>query len=188
MILLAHSFGGIISLMYSSLFPENVEKLILLDILMPLFEAETHTKNRLKQSIMDHSNQGYSDSSYKTYTSVDVVANVRAKVTDLNVENSKLIVSRNLTQTENGVVWRTDPKLKLSSSWRYSFQQVNSMIGLIEVPVFAVFGHQSKAYLQCDVFKDKFTSLVTKVIRGGHHIHMDSPKPVASAIRSFIDH
>ncbi|MBM7072705.1 alpha/beta hydrolase [Shewanella sp. 202IG2-18] len=185
--LLAHSFGGIISLLYASVFPQNVEKLIMLDILMPLFEMESNAKHRLQQSLIDHNAQANSDIKPKTYSSIETVAKVREKVTDLNYVNSKLIVSRNLRQTENGVVWRTDPKLKLTSAWRFSFQQVDSLIDHVEVPVFVIFGSRSKAQLQMNAFQIKFSSLVSEVVEGGHHIHMDNPKPVAEAVRSFID-
>ncbi|RYV01472.1 alpha/beta hydrolase [Shewanella sp. OPT22] len=185
--LLAHSFGGIISLMYASVFPQNVEKLIMLDILMPLFEMESNAKHRLQQSLIDHKAQANSDITPKTYSSIETVAKVREKVTDLNYVNSKLIVTRNLRQTENGVVWRTDPKLKLTSAWRFSFQQVDSLIDHVEVPVFVIFGSRSKAQLQMNAFQIKFSSLASEVVEGGHHIHMDNPKPVAEAIRSFID-
>ncbi len=184
--LLSHSFGGIISVLYASVFPENISKLILLDILMPIFEPEVNAKKRLKQSVAAHKLALSSSVSSKLYSSVDSVAKVREKVTDLNFENSKLIVSRNLKEKEGGYQWTTDPKLKLMSSWRFSLQQVMSLIDFIETPVLGIYSKQSRALAQVDSFKSRFAALKVETVEGGHHIHMDNPKTCSLLVNAFI--
>ncbi len=183
--LMSHSFGGLISVMYASLFPENVDKLVLLDILFPIHEAETNADNRLKQSVIQHRQALLSVPKLKAYPSVDAVARVRAKVTDLDFENAKLLMSRNLKQTEGGYVWRTDAKLKYNSAWRYSLAQITQLAGHIAVPALAIFGDKSSARLQLDKFQNHFEQLKFHIIDGGHHIHMDNPAQVSGLVRCF---
>ena len=183
--LLSHSFGGIISVMYASLFPENIDRLILLDILTPIYEPESNANNRLQQSINEHRRSLINKKTLKSYESIDSIAKIRAKVTDLDFENAKLIIERNLKQADDGYIWSTDPKLKHSSSWRYSINQIKEMIGSVTIPVLAIFGNRSQAQQQLKTFQHHFDNLEFHIIDGGHHIHMDNPLQVSSFIRCF---
>ncbi|WP_133406728.1 alpha/beta fold hydrolase [Parashewanella tropica] len=188
--ILGHSFGGIIATIYSSLFPERVEKLILLDALLPLFEKENKARERLKRSIQQHAQLASSKNDMKHYSSIEVVAKARHKLTKLNYDSCVLLVSRNLTKSENGVIWHSDPKLKLDSAWRYSESQISSLIDKVVTPTLLILGKNS-SYIQLETLTEKnhqyFDQLKIANCDGGHHLHMDSPKQVATHICSFIE-
>ena len=171
--------------MYASLFPDNVDKLVLLDVLFPICESEENAGNRLKQSVIQHRQALLSETKLKPYSSVETVAKVREKVTDLDFENAKLIMVRNLKQTTDGYVWRTDAKLKYSSAWRYSYEQVTQLANTITVPTLALFGNRSKAQNQLKNSQNHFEKLEFHILDGGHHIHMDNPEQVSSLVRCF---
>ncbi|RLV61253.1 alpha/beta hydrolase [Parashewanella curva] len=187
--ILGHSFGGIIGAIYTSLFPEHVASLNLVEALSPLFENEQQTKMRLRQSIIQHRDLTNSSKTAKSYSSLESIAKNRHKLTELQYQFCLSILSRNITPSHNGVCLKTDPKLKLGSAWRYSEAQVLNLIDSVLVPSLLILGESGFAELQHapNRLQDYFRQLTIVTSEGGHHVHMDNPRHVAAHICTMIE-
>ncbi|MCL1076819.1 alpha/beta hydrolase [Parashewanella spongiae] len=186
--LIGHSFGGIIAAIFASQFSHQIDKLILIESITPLFEPESLAGSRLQESIEQHKKQLRLSKNQKYYSSVQNVAKVRAKVTDLDYQNCERIVHRNLFKTTRGYCWKTDPKLMLSSPWRLSLAQVRNIVSNISVPTLIIVGNKSvssdqKKPIELD---EIFISYQVKTLLGGHHVHMENVEATASAINDFV--
>ncbi len=186
--LVGHSFGGIIASIYASQFGRQIEKLILIESITPLFEPESMAGSRLLESIEQHKKQLLISKNTKYYSSVESVAKVRSRVTGLDYHNCEKIVARNLHQTASGVCWKTDPKLMLSSPWRMSITQAMNIVSTILVPTLIVIGVDGfKSAKKSSSELDKiFTSYKVQSFSGGHHVHMESAKSVALGVSEFL--
>ncbi|MGL5391107.1 MAG: alpha/beta fold hydrolase, partial [Shewanella sp.] len=124
--IVGHSLGGIVAAAYTAAFPENVNKLILIEALSPLFESPNQAKARLRKSFYQHEKYlAQQHKPIKVYDNIDCAVKARAHLTGLAEPWCQLLLERNMQPLESGIVWRTDPRLKLDSPQRLSFAQVD---------------------------------------------------------------
>lgn len=185
--IIGHSFGGIIAATYASLFPEYFEKLVLIEAISPLFEDGSNAANRLKRSIEQHRKLSQADER-RVYSSVDMIAKVRTKLTKMPLEHSKLIVSRNLQVVDGGVCWRSDPKLKLDSPMRLGQQQAMSILKDIRSPTLAITGNNGykSVAIAAEQLKKNFKKIHIETLFGDHHLHMNNAEEVSACVRCFF--
>ncbi|MGL4837402.1 MAG: alpha/beta hydrolase [Shewanella sp.] len=187
--LIGHSLGGIVAAAYTAAFPENVNKLILIEALSPLFEAPDQAKARLRKSFYQHEKYlAQKHKPIKIYDNIDCAVKARAHLTGLAEPWCQLLLERNMQPLGNGIVWRTDPRLKLDSPQRLSFAQVDALMQDIAVNTLLICGKQGFSQLQSALPKARnwFQRLSEHIIDGDHHVHMGNAKTVAKLVDAFM--
>jgi pimeloyl-ACP methyl ester carboxylesterase len=88
---------------------------------------------------------------------------------------------------DGGWTWRTDARLRITSSLRLTDDQVKGFVGRITAPTLLVLGNEG---LGGDGRFDHRIEWLRDVrvtrLPGRHHLHMDDPLPVADAIKAFL--
>jgi pimeloyl-ACP methyl ester carboxylesterase len=87
-----------------------------------------------------------------------------------------------------GFTWRADPRLRLTSSLRLSEDQVEGFARAIRSPTLLIVGEQGmggQGHFEHRLGWIEGLALVR--LPGRHHLHMESPQPVAEAITAFLD-
>ncbi|MEI6859683.1 MAG: alpha/beta hydrolase [Shewanella sp.] len=187
--IIGHSLGGIVAAAYTAAFPHRVEKLVLLEAISPLFESASKNNQRLKNSFASHlrlANKRVNTAA--VYDSIELAVKARAKLTGLDEFWCRLLVDRNMQKDGTGVSWRSDPRLKLDSPLRLTFEQVDTLMTDHSTETLLITAEGGYEQLNNLLPKAKFwfNKLSCVQLGGDHHLHMGNAKEVAHTISAFM--
>lgn len=183
--LLGHSMGGGLASVLAGTFPERFDKVILIESLGPWSSEQDEMAENLKRFF-----EAMGDLAVKrkpVYPSVEAAVQMRAKVSEMpvTVEASRILCHRGLMPVDGGYTWRADPRLRLPSPARLTEKQVLAFLSRIAAPVLVIQGDHG-LYREAR-WLDRLQALkhpTHVVLPGGHHLHLETPGPVADAILS----
>jgi len=185
-ILLGHSMGGILGMVYASSFPEKVSKLIMLDAFAPLIKKAELAPQQLRDAVfhrLEHQTKPV-----KHPESIKIAVNSRLSVTKMAAQNAELLMRRNIKSVASGYEWTTDPRLKTLSLMRMTEEQADSFFSEVKCPVMCLLGDEG--YPEIRQYLLEKHHLVQNFqwhdIPGFHHFHMDNPVPAADKIKDFL--
>jgi pimeloyl-ACP methyl ester carboxylesterase len=174
-IVIGHSLGGIIASAYNACLGENITKLILIEALAPLSEPAGHAKSRLRKGLLQQ--QRFNRQLARpipTYSSMDVAIQARHQLTGLALPWCELITKRNMQFLDDKCAWRSDPRLKLDSLNRFTFEQVDALMTVSDTRTLFI---EANAW---------FSDIKMVTLTGDHHLHMGNANQVAEMIGAFI--
>lgn len=184
-ILLGHSLGGCIASMASPFLQDKIEKAIFIDALGPLITEDEKSFNQYEKYLKKlkvFSNDG------PNYPNKELAYAMRAKSGDLSLDSAKLLCDRVLVKNEKGYAFNHDRKLLLPSPSRMNNEMVLDFLkksSIRSLYIEAMDGYPfNKNIIQSRI--NAMPNLSHQKLTGGHHLHMENPKAVAKAIKTFI--
>ena len=185
-LMLGHSMGAAIALMYAGTFPERVRKLSAIEGLGPISGKDTEGPERLRRHV--DSLETLRKKRPPVYPVLAAITAKRAQAGELSLEAARLLLERAMERTPEGWIWRTDPMLRLPSPYRLTEAQVIPFLSSVTCPVqlFAAEGGFGSQFEGAKARLAALKDLRLERVPGGHHVHMDDPKPLASAIAAFL--
>ncbi len=181
-----HSLGGIIAPLVAAAQPEKVQSLILIESSGALTSEPDDFVSRLSQSISEQLEPDrYKSRIYKEKH--DATAS-RLRAAKMEQRSAQLIIDRQLSQHEDGWRWRFDPKLRISTAHRLTEAHVRKVNESIACQVLSIVAKDGFLTSRDDtgarlaLIKDHQSI----TLAGHHHLHMDTPEPVAAAINRFL--
>uniref|UniRef100_A0A8C4NC86 Serine hydrolase like n=1 Tax=Eptatretus burgeri TaxID=7764 RepID=A0A8C4NC86_EPTBU len=112
--ILGHSMGGNIGGLFSSTFPEKVDKLVLLDTLGFLPSAEELLQNTLHSAVMDFFSYEQQIAKVpKVYSNDGILQRLLSANQQLTEESAKLLLKRGARKTPEGYVFNRDFRINL---------------------------------------------------------------------------
>ncbi|MCV2885097.1 alpha/beta hydrolase [Aestuariibacter sp. AA17] len=185
--LLGHSMGGIIATLYAATFPEYIEKLITIESFGPLTKPAADAPSQLKTAIESRIANEKSDIRHPTQ--LETVVSARQKAGDMSRESAQLLVSRNLDLSSEPMKWKTDRKLRTTSSLRLTEPQAEAFMSAITCPVLTIMGTKGFDMMKKALSERQSMVKQLKIVtcQGGHHLHMDNPLDVAEQIIYFLE-
>lgn len=191
---IGHSLGGIVAAAYNAAFPDSLKQLILIEALSPLFEDLSKFKARVNRSFQQHIRfnqagiQGQKKPESSSNLTLERAVNARHKLTGMDPTWCELIIKRNLEIKDHQYCWKSDPRLKLDSPYRLTFEQVDVLMSVSDTPCLLILAEEGYKQLKLAIPQAKlwFTQLTNVQIKGDHHLHMGSAAQVANTIRTFI--
>ncbi len=186
--ILGHSMGASIASLFAGVFPERLDKLILIEGLGPLAAPPEDGPARLKRSILQYAD--LPNKKMPCYSSPEHAIEARRKASNLSREAATAIVLRGIKEISGGFTWRTDPRLKTESPFRMTEEQVIAFLNQITCPVLWVRANQG---MQLDIFMSPSRQLSIRHLKifrldGNHHVHLEDPKKVAEALLDFLSY
>lgn len=184
--IIGHSLGGIIAPLVAVGAPEMVQSLVLIESSGALTSEADEFVDRLEKSMQDQLEEGKYLS--RTYQSKDDAINARLRSAKMETNSARLIIDRQLAQFEDGWRWRFDPKLRISTAHRLTEEHVREINKRIACPVLTIVAKdgfltsREHSANRMELIKDHRSVLLA----GHHHLHMDTPEPVAAAINQFL--
>ena len=184
--LMGHSRGAIISSLLASAIPERVERLVLLDALVPGPVGEDRFPAQMRRFLDDK--RHWQQSRNRIYSSLESALASR-KPSSLPAAAARALVERNLRPCEGGYTWTTDLRLRGASAVKLTRGHIHAVLGALSMPTLLMLaqehhdGHpelarQARRYIrQLDIVQ----------VDGGHHFHMEPGADiVARKINGFL--
>lgn len=183
---LGHSLAGGLLPMLAVAKPSVAESLILIEALGALSEPASKFPTRLTKAFSDRLDTHRFESRW--FPDKQSAIKARLKAAKMQPASAKLIIDRQLRQTDKGYTWTFDKRWRHSSFQYQTEEQVQALLSDITCPTLTILadngllhGRQNtKQRLAC--FQDMDSVMLT----GNHHLHMDTPEPVAAAINRFL--
>jgi len=173
-ILLGHSFGGIIAALFAAASPASVERLVMLDSLGPMTDQASAVLPQLRKAVEKASS--FKASKLTIYPSLEAAATVRTKgVGKINYSSAMTLVKRGLKAVDGGFTWTSDSRLMAPSFLRLSEAQLQAIFAGIECPVCLVCGDDRyfSDYKPLSKRLSYIPHLEKNIVSGGHHFHME---------------
>lgn len=191
--IIGHSMGGFVAMLFAGCFPDEVENLILIDCGGP----HPRFGNRPAEVLASYATRmtNIKPANPRVYESVEKAASRREERVDsfftLSMEAALLITRRGTKVTNEGVVFSHDPVVKgLSRPFYPPEFSIKLILNRIKSALLILEGTTSKvekeirerSILYCQ--NAKFHK--RKMVKGGHHFHIDNPEQTATEIQQFL--
>jgi len=184
--LLGHSLGGAVATMYAVAAPERINRLMLIEALGPLPWREGSAAAALAGARRDR--RGWKNKQLRVFQDPTEAILARQKANGLSEHAATRLVDRSLAPVEGGYVWRSDPRLTLTTPLRASEAQIREWVAAIECPTLLIGAEPSSNIIDARIMDERFALLRSGqqvLLPGGHHLHMETPGTVARALHDF---
>jgi len=184
--LLGHSMGGAVSSLYSASQQARVNKLCLIESLGPLTAEPEQATELLKNAVNQRAS--LANKQKPVYASFNEALAARAIASQIDREPIKPIVERGLEKVEGGYTWRADSRMRTTSPSRLSEIQLTAVLKHIAAPTLLIEGTEGllKGNDTVQQRKQHFSHLTTRLVSGGHHVHLEQPQSCGEQIAAFF--
>ena len=170
--LLGHSMGAIVSVLLAGAMPERVERLALIDGVIPFTgEAET-APQKLGESLQKL--LAVDDKRKPVYATFEQAVAARMKgVGAVSHEAAERLAQRGLMPVPGGYTWRTDARLMLPSSMRLTRAHALAFVHRVACPASLILAEQGLLNQPAMVELTQNLPFALHRLPGGHHLHLD---------------
>ena len=187
--LLGHSMGAIVSVLLAGAMPERIERLALIDGLIPYTGEPDTAPQKLGEALK--AQLALAGKSKPVYAEFDRAVQARMRgVGAVSREAAELLAQRGLMPVPGGYTWRTDSRLTLPSPLRLTHAHALAFARSLQCPAKLVMAQQGMLLAQPSI-----TQLVEGLaidvaqLPGGHHLHLDDDVGaglVADCFKAFL--
>ena len=182
--LLGHSMGACLASLVAGLTPSLVQSLALIEGLGPFSSPEDTARAQLgaylkNRQVHAKPSRGYSE---------EQAIKVRAAKGYVTLEMAEILAQRGLVQSEDRHYWRHDKRLLVPSPLHLTEVQIFSFLKAITAKSCLFWANKGYAF-NVELMEARIASvpdLEVIHLEGGHHIHMEHPKPMAEYLRAFF--
>ena len=191
--IIAHSLGGMISLLYSGLYPENVSKLVVIEGmgLTPKRLAETSAKptaDRMHEWI--ESLREMSGRASRRYPNLEQAFHRMQEANPhLTPEQARHLTVHGINQNEDGTYsWKFDNYVRANPPYGLSPKRVKEIWGRISCPTLLLRGTESWASDPTLDGRIEFfqNARLANVEKAGHWLHHDQLEEFLSLVGDFL--
>ncbi len=183
--LVGHSMGAGVALMAAATVPERVLAVVVIEGLGPLTTEALDSPATLRKASLEKS----PSLPIRIYPNVEEAVERRARlVPEIPTAATRDLVLRGLSAVEGGWFFSHDPRLRMTSTLRLTEAHVSAFLTQIAVPVCLVVAADGLRYdaALAERRMSEIQDLHVVELPGGHHVHMQAPVEVASAIYSWM--
>lgn len=184
--LLGHSMGAIVSVLLAGAMPQRIERLALIDGVLPLTGEPDSAPARLGAALQ--ALLAVENKQKPVYPTLDKAVAARMKgLVPVSRTAAELLAQRGLMPVPGGLTWRTDTRLTMPSSLRLTQQHALAFLARVSCPVSLVVASQglvSEGMLREARTKMDFE---THRLDGGHHLHLDDAAGAEAVAAVFAE-
>lgn len=182
--LLGHSLGGIVSVLMAGAMPERIERLALIDGVIPYTGEAESAPQKLGEAL--RALLAVERKRKPVYASFDQAVAARMKgVGAVSREAAERLAQRGLMPVPGGYTWRTDPRLMLPSPLRLTLAHAQAFAQRVECPTSLIIVRQG---LMTEANVIEFIDSLpfeSHRLHGGHHLHLDDDEGAAAIAAVF---
>lgn len=186
--LVGHSLGGAVATLLAAAAPERVLAMVSIEGLGPLAGAGDEVVQRLQRSWRQL--RDIDPSRLRRYVSVDEALMARLTKGEIETQAARAMVERGLEACDGHWRWRSDPRLNITTPYRFDEEQIQHMVAGIQCPCLVVLSDPPTPLLSLVDFAARYKRLPHPSllrIPGGHHLHMNHPELTAAAVRRHFE-
>jgi len=203
--IIGHSMGAAVAIWYSSIFPEDVDRLISIDLVnigpVTLEKHAKKTRESVLSGVKTFKKLSKAGQEEPTYEYIDAVARAFMANKYLNGDDSitqesvEILMNRGLKKSgsEGKFTWTADLRLRVPAAFSALEEQVLHYASRIKCPMLLLKASGSHYFMQEEVAKRIIKTYINHnpnfqlaKIQGGHHVHMDHPDRVIFQINDFL--
>lgn len=171
--LLGHSLGAIISVLLAASMPERIERLALIDGLIPYTGEADSAPQRLGDAL--RARLALHHKQKPVYADIERAVEVRMKgVVAVSREAAEFLAQRGLEPVPGGYTWRTDIRLTLPSLMRLTLAHAEQFVRSVRCPTCLVLAEQGHAAVEPRIASIlEGTAFDVQRRPGGHHLHLN---------------
>ena len=170
--LLGHSLGGIVSVLLAGAMPERIERLALIDGVIPYTGEAESAPRKLGEAM--RALLAVERKRKPVYASFDQAVAARMKgVGAVSREAAERLAQRGLMPVPGGYTWRTDPRLMLPSPMRLSLAHALAFVQRVECPTSLIVAEQGLMTEPASIELIDSLPFDLHHVPGGHHLHLD---------------
>lgn len=184
--LVGHSLGGAVAALMSVAAPERISSLTLIDGLGPLAGSQHDIAQRMKRSW--HQLRGIDPNRLRRYQSVNEALEARLLKSEIDRDAARALVQRGLRADGEYWVWRSDPRLNITTPYRFDEEQIQCLLAAIESDCLVVIPDPPSPILPFVEFERRLAGIKKAQLfqlPGGHHLHMNHPQKLAPHMLSL---
>lgn len=197
---MGHSLGGAISFMYAASFPDDVDKIICVDIASPAVREPSIMVKNTGMSIdkmLQYENLSEDKIPCYDYNEmIDIVQD--AYKGSVSRENCRVLMKRGMSPTpahmkKKGYFFKRDPKLKASGLAMMSLDTALEYAKKVRCKVLNIRAIPGQKWEKLNYYTEVIEALkqVTFVqyieVEGTHHVHLENPENIISIIEDFLE-
>nr|CAD7440289.1 unnamed protein product [Timema bartmani] len=189
---MGHSFGGQLGIMFASIYPELIEKLIMIDAIssvdVPMRRIGSYL--RVYYEMLSKLDSHNTPPSYTYHEVLDRLINKRMDKI-LSVAGKELL-ERSVAETSDRFSYVADQRLKLMVYPLFDMNQLLAMFDNIRCPQLLIMSKYARRALHYEIFRKCFEKFKSRSnfsyvnMDGNHDVHNDSPARVAPSISRFL--
>lgn len=184
---MGHSMGAAIASTLAAAAPQQVEKLVAIEMLGGLAETIEGTLDRLRDSVA--ATRRPNPTPLRVFPDLAAPVRARMQASLLSERSARLLVERGVRPVEGGYAWRSDRRLTLPTAVRLGEAQVQALLAGIDCPARIIYADPAQPYFP-EPLRSQRAALLRHgrlhVLPGGHHLHMEQPTAVATLLRGFF--
>ncbi|KTC86096.1 MULTISPECIES: alpha/beta fold hydrolase [Legionella] len=184
--IIAHSLGSLLATTIAIARPQQVGRMIFLDILGPTVNFIEQRMNYFQHDIETY--LFYNSKQRTLFPDQNSAIQDRMKIGNISYQAAQALVERGTIKTKYGWHWNFDQRLRCLSSTLPCEDELREMLSAIEVPVGLIRAKQGVFYPD-ELFQSRaqtIKDLSIYEVDGSHHVHMDDPIPVAQISFEFM--
>ncbi len=185
-ILVGHSMGGSVAALYAGTWPEDVERLVLMEGLGPPGEEQIAGPTRMRRWTEDMDR--YAGGEHRTYPTMEAVCErMMERNRRLEAARAAELAPWLAEACDGGFRWRFDPAHRSRTPSIYQPERVRPFLEAITCPVLLVTGGQSwYRYPDLERRRGWIENAERLHLPGaGHMLHHEAPLELAQAIDGF---
>jgi pimeloyl-ACP methyl ester carboxylesterase len=187
--LLGHSMGAIVSVLLAGALPERVERLALIDGLIPYTGEADSAPQKLAEALK--AQMALAGKRKPVYAEFERAVEARMRgVGAVSREAAELLAQRGLMPVPGGFTWRTDSRLTLPSPLRLTHAHAMAFVRRLQCPTRLLLAEQGMMQVQPGL-RELLSDVPIEVtqLSGGHHLHLDDEagaQRVADCFNPFL--
>lgn len=187
--LLGHSMGAIVSVILAGALPERVERLALIDGLVPFTGEADEAPARMGKALRELMAVGHKRK--PVYAEIQRAVEARMSgMLSVSREAAELLAQRGLMPVPGGYTWRTDSRLMLPSVMRLTQAHAQAFIRGVKCPAHLIIAEGSQLSRHAEVLEGLDASVFkVSTLPGGHHLHVNDEagaQRVADCFKGFL--
>ena len=191
--IIAHSMGGMIALRYAGVYPENIQKMAVIEgVGLPREWLETELKKPVEQRIREwvSNKRAAAGRFHKRYASLEAACQrMKEENSYLSDAQARHLTRHGISQNEDGTYsWKFDNYMRFMQPVDLPVEEIHRMWGNIRAPVRLLWGADSWAPNPADEgLLDVFPNATLSVYENaGHWLHHDRTEDFVAEMREFL--
>ncbi|XP_026492198.1 probable serine hydrolase [Vanessa tameamea] len=198
--LMGHSLGGALSFMYAASFPDDVDRIICIDIASPAVRVPEHmvknTSGMIEKNLEYENLPEEKIPCYDYEEMIDIVC--EAYKGSVSRENCKVLMKRGMAPVpahmkKKGFYFKRDPRLKVAGLAMMSIETALEYASKVTCKVLNIRAIPGQKWERLDYYLDIIEKLKQNAdvnyieVEGTHHVHLNAPQNIDTIIEDFLE-